>query len=78
MVFHLYQDVVGNWRWYLSAPNGVKLAVSPVSYARRGDCVSAINRVREESFEAPMAYEHFAPIGTFAAAQITEAPSVAS
>ena len=31
MVFHLYQDVVGNWRWYLAAPNGVKLAVSPVA-----------------------------------------------
>ncbi len=78
MVFHLYQDVVGNWRWYLSAPNGVKLAVSPVSYARRGDCVAALNRVREESGEAPMAYDSFAPIGPFSAAQISQAASLAS
>ena len=58
MVFHIYQDVVGQWRWYLSAPNGVKLAAAPVGYERRGDCVLAIKRVRE-AIDAPMVYDNF-------------------
>ena len=49
MVFHLYQDVAGNWRWYLSTASGVKLAVSPVGYARRMEALQAIHRVREEN-----------------------------
>lgn len=71
MVFHLYQDVVGNWRWYLAAANGVKLAVSPVGYARRSDCIHALNRVREEGADAPMLYDNFAPIGSMAGAMVT-------
>ena len=71
MVFHLYQDVVGNWRWYLAAANGVKLAVSPVGYARRVDCIHALNRVREEGADAPMLYDNFAPIGQPAGAMVT-------
>jgi len=71
MVFHLYQDVVGNWRWYLAAPNGVKLAVSPVGYPRRSDCIHALNRVREEGADAPMIYDNFAPIGNMAGAMVT-------
>ena len=58
MVFHIYQDVVGQWRWYLAAPNGVKLAAAPVGYERRGDCVLAIKRVRE-AIDAPMVYDNF-------------------
>ena len=58
MVFHIYQDVVGQWRWYLAAPNGVKIATAPVGFARRGDCVLAIKRVREAS-TAPMLYDNF-------------------
>ena len=58
MVFHIYQDVVGQWRWYLSAPNGVKIATAPLGYARRGDCVLAIKRVREAT-SAPMLYDNF-------------------
>ena len=58
MVFHIYQDVVGQWRWYLAAPNGVKLAAAPVGYERRGDCVLAIKRVRE-AVDAPMVYDNF-------------------
>ena len=47
MVFHIYQDMVGKWRWYLTTPSGEKLAVSPLGYTRRGDCQHAIQRVRE-------------------------------
>ena len=58
MVFHIYQDVVGQWRWYLAAPNGVKIAAAPLGYDRRGDCVLAIKRVREAG-DAPMLYDNF-------------------
>ena len=63
MVFHIYQDVVGQWRWYLSAPNGVKLAVAPLGYARRGDWVLAIKRVREAA-GAPMLYDNFGALSS--------------
>ncbi len=63
MVFHIYQDVVGQWRWYLSAPNGMKLAAAPVGYARRGDCVLAIKRVRE-AVDAPMLYDNFGKLAS--------------
>ena len=58
MVFHIYEDVVGQWRWYLTAPNGMKVATAPLGYARRGDCVLAIKRVREAA-DAPMLYDNF-------------------
>jgi uncharacterized protein YegP (UPF0339 family) len=61
MVFHMYQDMVGNWRWYLAAPNDVKLAIAPVGYARRGDCIHAINRVRE-GIDAPIIYDNYGPV----------------
>jgi len=63
MVFHIYQDVVGQWRWYLSAPNGMKLATAPVGYVRRGDCVLAIKRVRE-AVDAPMLYDNFGKLAS--------------
>ena len=69
MVFHIYQDVVGQWRWYLSAPNGVKLATAPVGYARRGDCVLAIKRVREAA-ESPMLYDNFGAISNVSSAPL--------
>ena len=67
MVFHIYQDVVGQWRWYLSAPNGVKLATAPLGYARRGDCVLAIKRVREAS-ASPMLYDNFGGLSSVSSA----------
>jgi uncharacterized protein YegP (UPF0339 family) len=59
MVFHLYQDVAGNWRWYLATAAGQKLAVSPVGYARRMDCLSAIHRLRAEAADAPLMTDPF-------------------
>lgn len=56
MGFHIYQDMVGQWRWYLAAPNGAKIAVAPVGYARRDDCALAVQRVREGA-EAPLVYD---------------------
>jgi len=58
MVFHIYQDIRNDWRWYLSAPNGAKLATAAEAYKRRGDCVLAIKRMRE-AVAAPMFYDNF-------------------
>ena len=69
MVFHIYQDVVGQWRWYLAAPNGVKIAAAPIGYARRGDCVLAIKRVREAS-TAPMLYDNFGVLSSVSGAAV--------
>ncbi|MBL8519612.1 MAG: DUF1508 domain-containing protein [Betaproteobacteria bacterium] len=59
MVFHLYQDVAGNWRWSLATAAGVKLAVSPVGYAKRMECLQAIHCLREETADAPLMTDPF-------------------
>jgi uncharacterized protein YegP (UPF0339 family) len=58
MVFHLYQDIRNEWRWYLAAASGDKLATAAQSYKRRGDCVLAIKHMRG-AVEAPMVYDNF-------------------
>ncbi len=63
MIFHIYQDVRGEWRWYLAAPNGAKLALSAEGYTRRGDCVLAIKRV-QQSAGTQMVYDNFGPFGS--------------
>ena len=72
MVFHIYQDVVGQWRWYLSAPNGIKLATAPLGYARRDDCVLAIKRVREAA-GSPLLYDNFGRPGNLSSAAVAAA-----
>lgn len=70
MIFHIYQDVRSEWRWYLAAPNGVKLAASTQGYLRRGDCVLAIKRMRE-AVAAPLLYDNFGSLAdTTAAARV--------
>lgn len=69
MVFHIYQDLVGQWRWYLSAPNGMKLATAPMGFARREECLAAIKRVRE-STDCPMVYDNFGPIASVQGAMV--------
>ena len=69
MVFHIYQDVVGQWRWYLAAPNGIKIATAPLGYARRNDCLQAIKRVREAG-ASPVLYDNFGPIASVSGAMV--------
>ena len=69
MVFHIYQDVVGQWRWYLAGPNGVKIAAAPVGFARRNDCLQAIERVRGAG-GAPMLYDNFGSIASVSGAMV--------
>ena len=69
MVFHIYQDVVGQWRWYLAGPNVIKIANAPIGYARRNDCLQAIKRVREAG-ASPVLYDNFGPIASVSAAMV--------
>lgn len=68
MVFHLYQDIRNEWRWYLAAPNGVKLAAATQGYPRRGECVAAIKQMKS-AVDAPLMYDNYQSIAdvTFAA-----------
>jgi uncharacterized protein len=45
MAYYMYRDAVRQWRWYLKAPNGRKLADSGEGYYNKSDCVAAINLV---------------------------------
>ena len=45
LVYYLYVDVQRQWRWYLQAANGKKIANSGEGYYNRDDCIHAINLV---------------------------------
>ena len=46
MAFYVYQDVNNQWRWYLQAANGRKIANSGEGYYNKKDCLDAINLVK--------------------------------
>jgi uncharacterized protein YegP (UPF0339 family) len=49
MVYHVYKDANGHYRWYLMAANNRKIANSGEGYYNRADCVGAINLVKGSS-----------------------------
>lgn len=53
MSYHLYKDAAGEWRWYLQASNGRKIADSGEGYHNRSDCQHAIDLVKD-SRDAPV------------------------
>lgn len=57
MQFWMYRDVTGQFRWYLQAANGKKVAVSGEGYFNRDDCIHAVNLVRGTNESTPF-YEH--------------------
>ena len=46
MKYHLYKDARGEWRWYLIASNGNKIANSGEGYKNKSDCEHAITLVK--------------------------------
>lgn len=46
MAYYLYRDTVGQWRWYLKAANGRKLADSGEGYYNKNDCLHAVGLVK--------------------------------
>lgn len=46
MVYYVYRDAQGYWRWTLQAANHRKIADSGEGYANKQDCLAAINLVK--------------------------------
>ena len=53
MAYYVFKDEKGEWRWYLQAKNGKKIAVSGEGYNDRADCLDAIDLVKV-SMAAPI------------------------
>ena len=47
MMFYMYRDDEGNWRWRLVTAGKQVLADCATSYARKEDCRAAIQLVRD-------------------------------
>lgn len=45
LVYYVYIDASRQWRWYLQAANGRKIANSGEGYHNQADCIHAINLV---------------------------------
>jgi uncharacterized protein len=55
MKYRVYQDLIGQWRWFLETSGGTILADSAEGYFNRQDCVDAIGAVKSSS-EAQIEY----------------------
>jgi uncharacterized protein len=53
MVYHVFKDATGQWRWHLSAANNRIIASSGESYWHKTDCLAAIELVKN-SKNAPV------------------------
>lgn len=53
MTFYVYKDHAGEWRWYLKAANGKKVADSGEGYNNKQDCLYGIDLVKS-AFNAPV------------------------
>jgi uncharacterized protein YegP (UPF0339 family) len=49
----LYKDVNGQYRWFLEAANGRKIANAGEGYHNRNDCIAAVNLVMDTSRSTP-------------------------
>lgn len=46
MVYIIYKDRAGEWRWFLQAANGRKIADSAEGYINKQDCLAGIGLVK--------------------------------
>lgn len=46
MNFYIYKDRIGEWRWYLKASNGLKIADSAEGYKAKESCLAGIALVK--------------------------------
>ena len=53
MIFYIYHDAAGEWRWRLRANNKKTIAISGEAYSNQRDCKEAIELVRE-AVDAPV------------------------
>lgn len=53
MIYQIYKDAKGEWRWRLIAPNARIVADSAQGYKNKKDCLSDIELVKQ-SADAPI------------------------
>jgi uncharacterized protein len=56
MTFHMYRDHNQEWRWFLRAENGKKVAESGESYHQERDCLDAISLVMGTNHKTPVKF----------------------
>ncbi len=49
LVFGVFKDSLGEWRWHLKAGNGEIIADSGEGYLHRGDCLHAIDLIKSKA-----------------------------
>jgi uncharacterized protein len=49
MIYYIYKDSQGDWRWYLNASNGKKIANGGEGYRNKQDCLHAISLVKQSA-----------------------------
>jgi len=50
MTYVIYKDKLNEWRWYLKAANGKKIADSGEGYKNKSDCLNAIGLVKNSKY----------------------------
>ncbi|RPI13296.1 MAG: DUF1508 domain-containing protein [Ignavibacteriae bacterium] len=53
MVFYIYKDKAGEWRWFLKSSNGNKIADSAEGYFSKKHCLDAIGLVMDTNRATP-------------------------
>lgn len=53
MTYWLWKDSRGQYRWYLEAANGKKIAEGGESYYNRQDAINAVNMVMDTTRQTP-------------------------
>lgn len=56
MTFTIYRDHNQEWRWFLQADNGRKIAESGEGYHQEMDCVDAISLVMGTTHKTPVQF----------------------
>jgi uncharacterized protein len=54
MTFYIYKDANYQWRWYVAASNGRKIANSGEGYHNKQDCLNAIGLVMDTNRSTPV------------------------
>jgi len=54
MAFYIYKDLRNEWRWYLMAANGKKIADSGEGYVNEAGCLHGISLVMSAHRATPI------------------------
>ena len=56
MAFNVYRDHKSEWRWFLQAENGKRIADSGDGYHNERDCIDAISLVMGTNLQTPVRF----------------------